>query len=505
MVAVSEVKSGLSHLLSNDKVKPLAWLLERYHGELPAYHEQVMLKQKRSLADKKYLSWLRHSLAFKLKQTSPKKILESWTLDVVELLAHEWADTCGDQEDLVLAFMGKLGSGELNLSSDIDVIFFGDETIKLKKVRDFISKVSSSPTVPGGFKIDLDLRPGGKSAPMICSHKRLGDHLWNSSDPWERYSYTRMDVQFGKSSAIASLKEVRDKFCYRKYLSSDFFHSFVSMRKDYRILAKSGEFNVKLGAGGIRDVELFVQTFQILHGGKDVKFRGLSTFDLLDLFISEGINDEIFIKLKNNYFIIRQAEGELHALNENGGFLWKRKNTEFDDLLFSSAKESDQIINDYIKSSNNIFGRSSSAFMSSSFRDQIEDKLDGPSALKSFALKNLDQYFLNKKNNFKSYYSAILSQEKVLEAFLDLLKYSDYGCQILSRRPVLLDTFLLRQSAPVHSDEESFLNNLSDVKMIQRILASSNFKKNGDIARLGKLVTASYETILKEMINLLVF
>lgn len=500
MVAVPTVSSGLSHLFSKDSVESLERLLERYDGELPAYHHKLMAKDVKTFNEKKYLSWLRHSLSFKLKQTSPQKILESWTLDVLELLGGEWVKVFSSTDDVVLAFMGKLGSGELNLSSDIDVIFFGADSLKLKKIRDYIGLISASDSVPSGFVVDLDLRPGGTSAPMICSSKRLGDHLWNSSDPWERYSYTRMDAQLGKGSSIVEVKEIRDKFCYRKYLSSDFFHFFIRMRKDYRVYSSKGEFNVKLGAGGIRDVELFVQTFQILHGGKDVKFRGLSTFDLLDLFIREGINKSIFQNLKNNYSVLRQAEGELHALNETGGFVWKKGDSEFDTLLFESANESNEIINSYIKSSNNIFGNSSDALMPSSFRDRIEEKLENK-GLKGLALKNLDQYFLSKKNQFKAYYGAILSQEKVLEAFLDLLQYSDYGCQILSRRPSLLDVFLLRRSDPIHGDEESFLNSLSDMKMVQRLLASSDFKKHRDMDKLGVNVTSSYETILKEIIK----
>ncbi|MGH1467317.1 MAG: hypothetical protein ACRBBP_00340, partial [Bdellovibrionales bacterium] len=341
---------------------------------MPAFHSGIIQKDKKDLDfhEKKYLSWLRHSLAFKLKQTSPRKILESWTLDVTELLSDAWGEIFSKEDEVALAFLGKLGSGELNLSSDIDVIFFGESDVRLKKIRDYIKTVGDMNLVPAGFKVDLDLRPGGTSAPMVCSPTRLGDHLWNSSDPWERYSYTRMNIQLGSGKIIDEVTEVRDKFCYRKYLSSDFFHSFVKMRKDYRVECPKGSLNVKLGAGGIRDIELFVQTFQILHGGKDVKFRGLSTFDLLDLFVREDINKEIFEELRVNYTILRQAEGEIHALNEVGGFDWVSSGGEFDEILFNSARSSNEIINDYIESSENIFGSSGRVLRASSFKDKIE-------------------------------------------------------------------------------------------------------------------------------------
>ncbi len=503
MVSVSKVRNSFPNLFSREPVASLEKLLSQYEGELPAFHNQVFEKEKKTFQDRKYLSWLRHSLAFKLKQTSPQKILETWTLDVVELLGEVWDDVFTLDDEISIAFLGKLGSGELNLSSDIDVIFFGSPSFKLKKIREYISRVGDLNVTPSGFKVDLDLRPGGASAPMICSATRLGDHLWNSSDPWERYSYTRMDLQLGHSKTIENVKEIRDKFCYRKYLSSDFFHSFVKMRKDYRVKSVKGEFNVKLGAGGIRDIELFVQTFQILYGGKDVKYRGLSTFELIDLFIKEDLKKDVFRRLKINYNILRQAEGELHALSEQGGFQWVRskQEDEFEEVLFEAARSSEEAINYYIGSTENIFGSSKKVLGPSSFRDRIEDQLltGGKSADK--ALKNLDTYFLSKKNRFESYYSAILSQEKMLESFLDLLRYSDYGCQILSRRPNLLDVFFLRKTGIVHEDEGGFLNSLSDIKMVQRILASSEFKKNLDVIELGQKVSSSYEMILKKIID----
>lgn len=501
MVSIFKVESFFPNLFSNDSVASLEELLLQYRGSLPYFHEQLMGKKERSVQDKKYLSWLRHSLAFKLKQTSPQKILESWTLDVIKILEESWVEVFSPDDEVALAFLGKLGSGELNLSSDIDVIFFGESSLKLKKIREYISLVGDLSSVPSGFKVDLDLRPGGASAPMICSAARLGDHLWNSSDPWERYSYTRLSIQLGKAEVGSSVKEIRDKFCYRKYLSSDFFHSFVKMRKDYRIENPKGILNVKLGAGGIRDVELFVQTFQILHGGKDVKFRGLSTFDLINLFIKEKVNKDIFEQLKVNYAILRQAEGELHALKEQGGFEWVKTEADFDKFLFDAAESSDKIINDYIVSTQNIFGNVSEILSPSSFRGKIEKRLSGRGEGKIKALENLDTYFLSKRNQFKSYYNAILSQEKVAESFLDLLQYSDYGCQILSRRPSLLDVFLLRRSAAVYENKEEFLNSLSDIKMVQRILASSEFRKNKNIMDLGSKVSSSYEMILKEIMD----
>ena len=90
----------------------------------------------------------------------------------------------------------KKGKRELNLSSDIDLIFFG-ENGHGKKVRAFIEEISAPDQIPSGFKLDFDLRPGGKNTPLVCTPRVLGNHLWNTSDPWERYSYTRLRMSLG--------------------------------------------------------------------------------------------------------------------------------------------------------------------------------------------------------------------------------------------------------------------------------------------------------------------
>jgi glutamate-ammonia-ligase adenylyltransferase len=260
----------------------------------------------------------------------------------------------------------------------------------------------------------------------------------------------------------------------------------------------SSSVHLKLGAGGIRDVELFVQTFQILYGGKDVDLRSKSTFEVLNLLIKKNIHSETFQKLKLSYLILRQAEGELHALNENGGFDWNKKDTVFDQYLLSSMEVVRQSIKEFSESTSNILGGKSQNVDHALFESKIlkaikEDRID-------FALSNLRNYFSDKNKMFSYYRKAILAQEDMMNAFVDLLSYSEYGSRMLSRRPSLLDMFFLRQNIKAE-DEVMLYENLSDVKMVQRILASNDFVKNKNLSNLSEKITNSYEYILNKIVK----
>ena len=443
--------------------------------------------------------WLRHSYAFLERKYSPELILKIWSQEVHLLLKKEWDKIFSAKDSVALATMGKLGSGELNLSSDIDLIFFSGEQVKNSKFKEFIKVCSSSATFPSGFKIDLDLRPGGKNAPLVCTLNQFGVHLWNQSDPWERYSYTRMAVPFGPQELIAELEKIRDQFCYRRYLRADFFHRFLNLREGYKVEKKDQSVNLKLGAGGIRDVELFVQTFQILYGGKNPAYKKKSTFELLDLLIENKIHPEMFHKIKLAYLVLRQAEGEKHALKEQAGFDWNLESeNELTQEILNSMNLVDSAIHDFSKSSNNLFGRTNKTYSVSSFERVVLDSVSDESRDKVAA--NLKNYFSEKNRMFSYYRSAILNQDNMKQAFIDLLVYSDYGCRVLSRRPSLLDLFFLRHAAHSSQEVETY-ENLGDAKMVQRILASNHFAKTQNLTILSENVSNAYEYILKQVLD----
>jgi len=502
MVSFSTLTAKEDFLLSEREVPTLKELLEIDPCLDDSILQQILKKKEHSFSEEKYLSWVRHSLAFKLKQTSSGKITNSWSNSVEKILEKSWSKHFSKDDKIALAYMGKLGSKELNLSSDIDLIFFG-ESGHGKKVRAFIDEISCSDQIPSGFKLDFDLRPGGKDAPLVCSIKALGNHLWKTSDPWERYSYTRLRVSLGHEFVKEEINKIVESFCYRKYLSSDFFHSFLTLRKSYRDNLKEDIYHVKLGEGGIRDVELFVQTFQILYGGKDKAYRNKSTFELLSLFIEKNIHPEIFKQLEIAFHILRHAEGLLHALNPEGGFYWTGKSAEkeFDKVLNEAFLIVKQVIDDYTNSSKNLFGSPKKNKTRLDFVSEIKSGILERGASLENALENFSLFFSERNKRFTPYLNAILSQKDVKDSFVDLLCYSKFGCQILSRRPNLLDHFLIRKYELSNLKGEELLEFLADMKMVEKIAATNDFIKNKNLDLLGRHLKNSYELMIKSIVK----
>ena len=502
MVPFSKIKKEEDFLFSNQEIPSLEELLENNSSFSDSILNQILKKKDINFSEQKYKSWIRHSLAFQSNKYSPRKITESWSIDVEQLLEKVWKKHFVPEDKIALSFMGKFGSKELNLSSDIDLIFFGQNGYG-KKVRSFIEEVSASDQIPSGFKMDFDLRPGGKDAPLVCTPKSLGNHLWNTSDPWERYSYTRSRIALGNKDIKKEIDEIVESFCYRKYLSSDFFHSFLTLRESYRLNLNDDELHVKLGEGGIRDVELFVQTFQILYGGKDKSFRNKSTFELIDKFIENNVHPEIFCEVNKAFHFLRQSEGYLHAFNPNGDFYWAEEKAEknFTSRLKESFYTVKVAIDDYTESSENLFGTPKKKSSRDNFLNEVKkgilergESLDQP-------LENFSLFFSERNRRFTPYLNAILTQKSVKDAFIDLLCYSKFGCQILSRRPNLLDHFLLRKYEVNDLKGEDKLNLLADMKMVEKIVATIDFIKNKNLENLGDRLTSSYELIIKSIVQ----
>jgi glutamine synthetase adenylyltransferase len=149
MVAISSLKDSLKeHELFLYSDKTLKTLKEFYDKKDFTFDDRILneiLKDIKSNTDlkfseKKYLSWIRHSEAFISEEYSPKEVASSWTESVEGLLKEAWSKHFDEDDKISLAYMGKLGSRELNLSSDIDLIFFGEPGY-LKKVRALVSRI----------------------------------------------------------------------------------------------------------------------------------------------------------------------------------------------------------------------------------------------------------------------------------------------------------------------------------------------------------------------------
>lgn len=270
-------------------------------------------------------------------------------------LAERWGvpmNAEGVPQDLLVVGMGKLGGRELNVSSDIDLIFlYGDEgetrpTAEFLNARrsvtvdEFYARLArriipalNDPEGPGFvFRVDMRLRPNGDAGPIVCSADMLEEYLYTQGRDWERFAWLKGRIVSGPVFSTPEQFETESRyirslvqpFVFRKYLdfsaisSLTKLHELVRAETDRRELARSREgCNVKLGRGGIREIEFIVQTLQVIRGGRDATLRGRSTLPMIEALARAGaLSAEAADTLSGYYVFLRDVEHALQYVDD---------------------------------------------------------------------------------------------------------------------------------------------------------------------------------------------
>ncbi len=239
----------------------------------------------------------------------------------------------GREMPLLVLGMGKLGGGELNFSSDIDLVFLfaahGETTGSrpLEHEEFFIragkrvAQLLGSPTDDGFvYRVDLRLRPFGESGPVAVSFDAFEDYLQQHGRDWERYAYVKARPVFGGEHGFAELyRNVLRPFVYRRYLDFSVFESLRGMKE---LIAREVERrelqqNVKLGPGGIREIEFIVQAFQLLRGGSTPRLQSRSLLEVLPQLAGQKLlTADAVAELQAAYRFLRRVENRLQEWND---------------------------------------------------------------------------------------------------------------------------------------------------------------------------------------------
>ncbi len=239
----------------------------------------------------------------------------------------------GEPQELLVIGMGKLGGGELNVSSDIDLIFVYPEDGKTNGERsidnsDFFNRLGRKVialindfTADGYvFRVDMRLRPYGDSGALSISFAALEEYLVAQGREWERYAWIKARVVYPLDNPATSLLlKLVQPFIFRKYLDYGAIESMRKLHAQIRqeVLRRDRLNNVKLGPGGIREIEFIAQVFQLIRGGRDARLRIRPTQAVLPLLVEHGqLSAASVSELNSAYIFLRNLEHRLQYLDD---------------------------------------------------------------------------------------------------------------------------------------------------------------------------------------------
>jgi glutamate-ammonia-ligase adenylyltransferase len=236
----------------------------------------------------------------------------------------------GREQEFIIIGMGKLGGRELNVSSDIDLIFVYPEDGSTAGPRiidnfEFFTKlgkgvIQALNDITGDgqvFRVDMRLRPNGDSGPLVASFDMLENYFITQGREWERYAWIKARVMTGIRGA--ELSAIARPFIFRKYLDFGAINAMRDLHAQIRreVARKDMADNVKLGPGGIREIEFLAQVFQLIRGGRDTALQIKPTLKVLGKLAERAIiTPEAEQKLVVAYTFLRNLEHRLQYLDD---------------------------------------------------------------------------------------------------------------------------------------------------------------------------------------------
>ena len=258
-----------------------------------------------------------------------------WLLTKAHAKGDLLEESCATEKSgIVILAMGKYGSGELNYSSDIDFVFFyepgelrirenlDEATFMVRLTKDLV-KLMQDRTADGYvFRTDLRLRPDPGATPIAVSLPAAEQYYESRGQNWERAAFIKARLAAGDMEAGARFLKTLAPFIWRKYLDYAAIEDIHSMKRQIHAVGGHGRIavaghNIKLGRGGIREIEFFVQTQQLIAGGRDPELRGMQTCTMLDrLTEKEWIEADVARDLKSAYRFLRTLEHRIQMIDD---------------------------------------------------------------------------------------------------------------------------------------------------------------------------------------------
>ncbi|PJC85540.1 bifunctional [glutamate--ammonia ligase]-adenylyl-L-tyrosine phosphorylase/[glutamate--ammonia-ligase] adenylyltransferase [Vibrio sp. HA2012] len=250
---------------------------------------------------------------------------------------QEWGTPCnadGEAQPMLIIGMGKLGGGELNFSSDIDLIFTYPENGETQGARRSIANAqfftrlgqriikALDQQTPDGFcyRVDMRLRPFGDSGPLVMSYAAIEDYYQEQGRDWERYAMIKARVM-GREMypQYQELRQMLRPFVFRRYIDFSAIQALRRMKSmiSSEVRRRGLHNNIKLGPGGIREVEFIAQVFQLIRGGREPSLRKRGLLETLTAIRAlELLKADEVTRLEDGYRFLRKLENLLQAMGD---------------------------------------------------------------------------------------------------------------------------------------------------------------------------------------------
>jgi glutamate-ammonia-ligase adenylyltransferase len=501
----------------------------------PAIHRYLSLKDASPdspsafLRVRRHRAWLTCALATYFDRASSKDICFYWSKKAAEIVLEAWAQSKCSEKGYALLALGKLGSDELNLSSDVDLVLVRNDAddFEPKPSRDFQELLSQSTNFGFCLRTDFTLRPGGTIASLVPSISEFEYHYGYHGEMWERLAYVRSQILAGPDDLVAVIKPFIQKFSYRKHLDFTLLDELKALREKIRhekFEKRANTFHLKLGEGGIRELELFVHALQVIHGGRNPILRTHSTSEAIERLSSLLLLPETEANfLLHAYWQMRRAENRLHAFEDQQSY------------LIDSSRDSGCLSKDDVASLTTVMQKvstiTSSLFGVSNDGDVRLDQADHrlwlenlgfseasisevwPSLLEATAISQKSErdesarrVFLNgfvnklaeegtdrnsglatlldfvKSIRAKASFFTLLNRETAFrDELASLFSKSPYLGSVLTSRPELIDEFIYRRQAEHSQDLDLLLEELAERRLLSELITGSRFLKDFDL------------------------
>ncbi len=325
--------------------------LRLVRSKSPAFsrYENLLLSGVSSaLHERRHRAWLECAAATFLKSAPPADVCKFWSQEADEILLAAWSESGLAEKPAALFALGKHGAEELNLSSDIDVLIVAEpsEALAIERgLRVFQTRLQQAGDAGFCFRLDFDLRPGGKMGPLLTTPSQFQDYYWSQGETWERLALVRLRAVAGPAAMTDPILDLARRFSFRKFLDFTLLEDLKALRTQvhqFGFNRKEGEVHIKLEVGGIRDIELFVHSLLVLHGGKIPALRTRSTSQALALLETHKIlTADVTNKLLDAYWDFRQAENTAQAVDDRQTHVLLAEDVQ---ELLPRMKEVDEIV-----------------------------------------------------------------------------------------------------------------------------------------------------------------